>query len=79
VKGHLGDVVGAGSVTFVDGRGVRFDNAEEVQRGRALTLSYLRVGVIGSGYTFNLRERELQVILDRRAEEPPLEFAQDEP
>jgi cyanophycinase len=80
VKGHLGDVVGSGSVTFVDGRGVRFDNAEDVQRGHPLTLSYLRVGVIGSGYTFNLRERELQVILDKRAVgEESLEFAPDEP
>jgi hypothetical protein len=35
--------------------------------------------VIGSGYTFNLRERELQVILDKRAGEESLEFAPDEP
>ena len=67
VEGHLGRVVGEGSVTFVDGRGVRFDNAEECMRGFPLTLSYLRVGVVGAGYVFNLRERELQVLVEERA------------
>ena len=67
VHGHLGEVHGRGSVTFVDGRGVRFDNAEECMRGHALTLSHLRVGVIGSGYAFNLRERELDVLVQSRA------------
>lgn len=66
VRGHLGEVVGRGSVTFVDGRGVRFDNADECRTGRALTLSYLRVGIVGSGYTFNLRERELEVLVEAR-------------
>ena len=67
VHGHLGQVVGKGSVTFVDGRGVRFDNAEECMRGEPLTLSYLRVGIVGAGYTFDLRERELEVLVERRA------------
>lgn len=51
-------------MTFVDGRTVQFDNAEEVTKGRQLTLSSLRVGMIGTGYTFNLRERELEALLD---------------
>jgi cyanophycinase len=63
VRGHLSEVVGKGSVTFVDGRGVRFDNADEVKTGSQLTLSYLRVGLVGPGYQFNLRERELECIL----------------
>ena len=63
VHGHLGEVVGSGSVTFVDGRGVRFDNADECMHGRPLTLSALRVGVVGAGYAFNLRERELEVLV----------------
>ncbi|MBW3630328.1 MAG: cyanophycinase [Gemmatimonadetes bacterium] len=67
VRGHLAEVVGQGSVTFVDGRGVRFDNAEECMLGKPLTLSYLRVGIVGSGYTFNLRERELEVLVQARA------------
>jgi cyanophycinase len=67
VQGHLGEVVGTGSVTFVDGRGVRFDNAEECMRGYPLTLSYLRVGIVGAGYTFNLRERELDILIEARA------------
>jgi cyanophycinase len=67
VRGHLAEVVGRGSVTFVDGRGVRFDNADECRReGVPLTLSYLRVGIVGAGYALDLRERELEVILEHR-------------
>ncbi len=68
VNGHLARVVGQGSVTYVDGRGVKFDNAEEVKRGAPLTLSYLRVGIVGAGYTFDLRERELELLLDEKQE-----------
>jgi cyanophycinase len=68
VRGHLGEVVGRGSVTFVDGRGVRFDNADECEAGTPLTLSYLRVGIVGAGYTLDLRERELEIILQNRRE-----------
>lgn len=71
VRGHLGEVVGRGSVYFVDGRGVRFDNAEEAAKGAPLTLSYLRVGIVGAGYPFDLRERELEVLLRRDGEETP--------
>lgn len=67
VKGEVGKVVGRGGVTFVDGRTVKFDNAEEVTKGRQLTLSALRVGMIGTGYTFNLRERELEAVLAKPA------------
>jgi len=63
VRGEVGKVVGKGGVTFVDGRTVRFDNAEEVTKGRQLTLSSLRVGIVGTGYTFNLRLRELEALL----------------
>lgn len=69
VEGHLGHVVGRGSVTFVDGRGVRFDNADECISGKPLTLSYLRVGIVGAGYTLNLRARELEVLLQARRDE----------
>jgi cyanophycinase len=78
IRGHLGEVVGRGSVTFVDGRGVRFDNADECLAGNPLTLSYLRVGIVGSGYTFNLRERELEVLLEARRDEPPVEVLKHE-
>ena len=67
VRGHLAEVVGQGSVTFVDGRGVRFDNADEAMLGKPLTLSYLRVGIVGAGYVFNLPERELDVLVQARA------------
>ena len=63
VRGEVAKVVGHGGVTFVDGRTVKFDNAEEVTKGRQLTLSALRVGIIGTGYTFNLRLRELEALL----------------
>ena len=69
VHDHLGEVVGRGSVTFVDGRGVRFDNADECMDGNPLTLSYLRVGIVGAGYTLNLRERELEVLVQARKDE----------
>jgi cyanophycinase len=69
VQGHLGEVVGRGSLTFVDGRGIRWDNADECMRGKALTLSYLRVGIVGAGYAFNLRERELELLVQARQQE----------
>ena len=66
VRGHVGEVVGAGGVTFVDGREtVRFDNADEIEKGRQLTLSHLRVGIVGTKYHLNLQERELEEL--RRA------------
>ncbi len=64
VKGEVATVVGKGGVTFVDGRSVRFDNADQLTKGRQLTLSALRVGIVGTGYTFNLRHRELEALLD---------------
>jgi cyanophycinase len=64
VRGHLGEVVGAGGVTFVDGRdSVRFDNADDLDKGRQLTFSHLRVGIVGTGYHLNLLERELEVLV----------------
>ena len=67
VRGHVGTVAGRGGVTFVDGRTVRYDNAGQVSRGGQITLSHLRVGLIGTGHEFDLRERELVAVL--RAEE----------
>jgi cyanophycinase len=72
VRGEIGKVVGKGGVTFVDGRTVKFDNAEEVTKGRQLTLSALRVGMIGTGYTFNLRVRELDAVLEKNVLPKPL-------
>jgi len=64
VHGHVGKVVGAGGVTFVDGRdSVRFDNADDLEKGRQLTLSHLRVGIVGTNYRLDLRERELEVLV----------------
>lgn len=64
VRGDCGEVLGAGGVTFVDGRDtVRFDNAGDLSKGRQLTLSHLRVGIIGTKYHLNLRERELQELV----------------
>ncbi|MEO7366568.1 MAG: cyanophycinase [Gemmatimonadaceae bacterium] len=71
VRGEIGKVVGKGGVTFVDGRTVLFDNAEEVTKGRQLTLSALRVGMVGTGYTFNLRLRELEAVLEKQAVPQP--------
>jgi cyanophycinase len=64
VRGHLGEVVGAGGVTFVDGRDtVRFDNADEIEKGRQLTLSHLRVGIVGTRYRLDLQQRELDDVV----------------
>ncbi|HWL40828.1 MAG TPA: cyanophycinase [Gemmatimonadaceae bacterium] len=63
VKREIGTVIGAGGVTFVDGSGVRFNNAADVTKGPELTISALRVGIVGTGQQFNLRKRELQALL----------------
>jgi cyanophycinase len=64
VRDGIGEVLGAGSVTFVDGREtVRFDNAQELDKGRQLTLSHLRVGIVGTKYHLNLRARDLQELV----------------
>jgi cyanophycinase len=64
VHGAVGEVLGAGGVTFVDGRSsVRFDNANDLDRGRQLTLSHLRVGIVGTHYHLNLEHRELDVLV----------------
>jgi cyanophycinase len=64
VRDHLGEVIGAGGVTFVDGRHtVRFDNAHELEKGRQLTLSHLRVGIVGTRYHLDLHARELHELL----------------
>jgi cyanophycinase len=63
VKREIGTVVGKGGVTFVDGSSVRFNNATEVTKGPELTISALRVGIIGTGQQFNLKRREVQALL----------------
>jgi cyanophycinase len=64
VRDGVGEVVGAGSVTFVDGREtVRFDNAQELDKGRQLTLSHLRVGIVGTKYHLDFRARDLHELV----------------
>ncbi|HKN58835.1 MAG TPA: cyanophycinase [Gemmatimonadaceae bacterium] len=63
VKREIGTVVGKGGVTFVDGSSVRFNNATDVTKGPELTISALRVGIIGTGQQFNLKRREVQALL----------------
>jgi len=64
VHDGVGEVVGAGGVTFVDGRDtVRFDNAGDLEKGRQLTLSHLRVGIVGTHYHLDLRRRELHELV----------------
>ena len=64
VHGNVGEVVGKGGVTFVDGRDtVRFDNASQVKKGGELTLSHLRVGLVGTGQRFDLEARELAALV----------------
>jgi cyanophycinase len=63
VKREIGTVVGKGGVTFVDGSSVRFNNASDVTRGPELTISALRVGIVGTGQQFNLKKREVVALL----------------
>jgi cyanophycinase len=63
VKREIGTVVGKGGVTFVDGSSVRYNNAQDVTKGPELTISSLRVGIVGTGQKFDLRKRELQALL----------------
>jgi cyanophycinase len=63
VKREIGTVVGKGGVTFVDGSSVRFNNASDVTKGPELTISALRVGIIGTGQQFNLKKREVVALL----------------
>lgn len=68
VRGHVGEVIGAGGVTFVDGREtVRFDNADDIEKGRQLTLSHVRVGIVGTKYHLDLEQRELAEVLEAQA------------
>ena len=70
VRGHIGQVVGAGGVTFVDGRDtVRYTNAEELEHGRQLTLSHLRLGIVGSHHHLDLEARDIAEAM--RAEQGP--------
>jgi cyanophycinase len=63
VRDGIGEVLGAGGVTFVDGRSsVRFDNAHDLDHGRQLTLSHLRVGIVGTRYKLDLECRDLEVL-----------------
>ena len=63
VRREIGTVVGAGGVTFVDGSSVRFNNSADVTKGPELTISALRVGIVGTGQQFNLRKREVQALI----------------
>lgn len=67
VQREIGTVVGRGGVTFVDGSSVRFNNSAEVTRGPELTISALRVGIVGTAQKFNLRKREVESLLNEPA------------
>jgi cyanophycinase len=71
VHGSIGEVVGKGGVTFVDGRDtVRYDNASKVTKGGELTLSHLRVGLVGTGQRFDLEARELEALVTAERSTP---------
>jgi cyanophycinase len=63
VRREIGTVVGSGGVTFVDGSSVQFNNSADVTKGHELTISALRVGIVGTGQQFNLKRREIQSLL----------------
>jgi len=59
VRREIGTVVGGGGVTFVDGSSVRYNNSSEVTKGPELTISALRVGIVGTGQQLNLKKRDV--------------------
>ena len=59
VRREIGTVMGKGGVTFVDGSSVRYNNSSEVTKGPELTISALRVGIVGTGQQFNLKKRDV--------------------
>jgi cyanophycinase len=61
VEGESAYVVGSGGVTFVDGGNIKYSNATRLKDGASLTLSAMRVGIIGNGHNFNFRDRELEI------------------
>jgi cyanophycinase len=63
VRRNIATVVGTGGMTFVDGSSVRFNNAPDVTKGPELTISALRVGIVGTGQKFDLRKREVCALL----------------
>jgi cyanophycinase len=63
VRREIGTVIGRGGVTFVDGSSVRYNNSGDVTHGPELTISALRVGIIGTGQKFNLKKREVEALL----------------
>lgn len=63
VRREIATVVGRGGVTFVDGSSVRYNNATDVTKGPELTISALRVGIVGTGQQFNLKKREVVALL----------------
>ena len=67
VKREIATVIGNGGVTFVDGSSVRYNNASEVTKGPELTISAIRVGIIGTGQRFDLKKREVLAILSPEA------------
>ena len=42
---------------------MRFNNTADVTKAPELTISALRVGIVGTGQQFNLRKREIQALL----------------
>jgi cyanophycinase len=69
VRREIGTVVGRGGVTFVDGSSVRYNNSGDVTTGPELTISALRVGIIGTGQKFNLKKREVEALLRAPSEQ----------
>src|SRR3979409_1429623 len=63
VRREIGTVVGKGGGTFVDGSSLQFNNSADVTKGPELTISALRVGIIGTGQQFNLKKREIVALL----------------
>ena len=80
LSGDTLSVLGAGAVTVVDGRGVRFTDSHAVHRGQPIAMMGLRIDVLTAGCHYDLEQRmgippEETVRIDPLKEE---ELAEDE-
>ncbi len=65
VHGQEFSVIGAGTVTILDGRHVTISNTSEASPADALALADVRLHVLPTGYRFDLRSRTPAAVADQ--------------
>ncbi|MBC7425144.1 MAG: cyanophycinase, partial [Bacteroidia bacterium] len=52
------EVIGSGAVIIVDGRDINYSNIADIPEGNPISIENMRVSVLVSGNSYNLKERE---------------------